>query len=207
MNNWIDIIALDEIPKLGSRVIRTDTMDVAVFRTRDDQVFACATLPAQGRTLVTGYRPHGTSVTCPLHNWKIDLASGEARARTRGCTNVFATKVEGGRVLLALKADVAAARPVSSPGTEPRESPKCYSDAPTRIRSRSPTRAWSSGSTPPAVIVPPAARSKSESTAWARRWPRVAWRMPMSTAASCVSRASSSTSCSPARVAARSPAS
>lgn len=109
MNKWIEIVPLEEIPRLGARVIRTDTMDVAVFRTRDDQVFALRdACPHKGGPLSQGI-VHGTSVTCPLHNWKIDLASGEALGPDEGCTNVFATKVEDGVVFLALKAEEVAA--------------------------------------------------------------------------------------------------
>jgi len=109
MSNWIDIVALEDIPRLGSRVVRTDTMDIAVFRTATDEVFALRdACPHQGGPLSQGI-VHGSSVTCPLHNWKIDLASGAALGPDEGCTNVFATKVENGRVLLALKADEAAA--------------------------------------------------------------------------------------------------
>lgn len=109
MTDWIEIVALEEIPRLGARVIRTDTMDVAVFRTRDDQVFALRdACPHKGGPLSQGI-VHGTSVTCPLHNWKIDLASGQALGSDEGCANVFSTKVEEGRVYLALKADAAAA--------------------------------------------------------------------------------------------------
>ncbi len=109
MSNWLEVVALDEIPRLGSRVIKTDTMDVAVFRTSDDQVFALRdACPHRGGPLSQGI-VHGTSVTCPLHNWKIDLASGEALGPDEGCTNVFATKVENGKVYLALKAGEAAA--------------------------------------------------------------------------------------------------
>jgi nitrite reductase (NADH) small subunit len=109
MNNWLEIVALDEIPRLGSRVIKTDTMDVAVFRTSDDRVFALRdACPHRGGPLSQGI-VHGSTVTCPLHNWKIDLASGEALGPDEGCTNVFDTKVENGRVYLALKADEAAA--------------------------------------------------------------------------------------------------
>ena len=86
MNDWIEIVALEEIPRLGSRVIRTDTMDVALFRTRDDRVFALRdACPHRGGPLSQGI-VHGTSVTCPLHNWKIDLASGEALGPDEGCT-------------------------------------------------------------------------------------------------------------------------
>ena len=109
MTDWIEIVALEEIPKLGSRVIRTDTMDVAVFRTAGDQVFALRdACPHKGGPLSQGI-VQGNSVTCPLHNWKIDLASGEALGPDEGCTNVFSTKVENGMVFLALKAEEAAA--------------------------------------------------------------------------------------------------
>jgi len=43
---------------------------------------------------------HGDSVTCPLHNWKISLKSGEALGADEGCTNVYDTKVEDGKVYL-----------------------------------------------------------------------------------------------------------
>lgn len=109
MSNWIEIIALQDIPRLGSRVVRTDTMSIAIFRTAGDEVFALKdACPHKGGPLSQGI-VHGTSVTCPLHNWKIDLASGEALGPDQGCTNVFATKVEDGKVFLALKAKEAAA--------------------------------------------------------------------------------------------------
>jgi len=41
-------------------------------------------------------------VTGPLHNWRIDLASGEARAPDEGCTRSYPVKVENGRVYLGL---------------------------------------------------------------------------------------------------------
>ena len=109
MSNWIEIVALADIPKLGSRVVKTDTMTIAVFRTARDEVFAIKdACPHKGGPLSQGI-VHGTSVTCPLHNWKIDLASGQALGPDEGCTNTFATKVEGGKVFLALKADEVAA--------------------------------------------------------------------------------------------------
>ena len=109
MTNWTEIAKLDDIPKLGARVLKTDTMDIAVFRNNQDQVFAIKdACPHKGGPLSQGI-VHGTSVTCPLHNWKIDLTSGEALGPDEGCTNVFATKVEDGKVFLALKADEAAA--------------------------------------------------------------------------------------------------
>lgn len=109
MSNWIEIAALDDIPRLGSRVVKTDTMNVAVFRTRDDQVFALKDeCPHKQGPLSQGI-VSGTTVTCPLHNWKIDLGSGCATGPDEGCTNVYPVKVEGGKIYLGLKSDEAAA--------------------------------------------------------------------------------------------------
>ena len=52
---------------------------------------------------------HDTTVTCPLHNWKIDLASGQAKAPDEGCSRSYPVKIENGRVLLGLIGQEAAA--------------------------------------------------------------------------------------------------
>ncbi|MCU7841664.1 MAG: nitrite reductase small subunit NirD [Candidatus Thiodiazotropha sp. (ex Troendleina suluensis)] len=102
MSKWTEVVELDQIPVLGSRVIKTRDMDIAVFRGSDDQVYAIRdACPHKNGPLSQGIM-HGDSVTCPLHNWKIDLTSGEAMEPDEGCTNVFPVKVEDGRVLLQL---------------------------------------------------------------------------------------------------------
>ncbi len=102
MSNWTEVVALEDIPRLGSRVIEAGDMKVAVFRTSEDQVFAIRNeCPHKGGPLSEGI-VHGTSVTCPLHNWKIDLASGEALGPDDGCTNVFPVKLENGQVFVDL---------------------------------------------------------------------------------------------------------
>jgi len=98
IENWVEVVAVEDIPSLGSRVIKTDTMSIAVFRTASDEVFAMKDeCPHKQGPLSQGI-VHGTSVTCPLHNWKIDLASGEALGPDEGCTNVFPVKIENGIV-------------------------------------------------------------------------------------------------------------
>ena len=109
MTNRTEIVKLEDIPKLGSRVLKTDTMNIALFRTSTDEVFAIKDeCPHKQGPLSQGI-VHGTSVTCPLHNWKIDLASGEALGPDEGCTNTYETRVENGRVYLALSESEAAA--------------------------------------------------------------------------------------------------
>lgn len=108
MSNWTEVVALEDIPKLGSRVIQTDSIDIAIFRTADDEVFAIRDeCPHKKGPLSQGI-VHGTSVTCPLHNWKINLANGEALGPDEGCTNVFPVKVEGGKVYISYPQAVAA---------------------------------------------------------------------------------------------------
>ncbi|KHF25256.1 assimilatory nitrite reductase, subunit D, small [Solemya velum gill symbiont] len=100
MNDWTAITKLNDIPKLGSRIVRTDSVDIAIFRTSDDQVFAIRdACPHKNGPLSQGI-VHGTSVTCPLHNWKIDLASGEALGADSGCTNTYEAKIENETVYL-----------------------------------------------------------------------------------------------------------
>ena len=103
MSNWIEVTELAQIPVLGSRVIKTRDMDVAVFRGSDDRVYAIRdACPHKNGPLSQGIM-HGSSVTCPLHNWKIDLTSGEALGPDEGCTNVYPAKVVDGKVLLQLE--------------------------------------------------------------------------------------------------------
>lgn len=100
---WMEVCVLDAIPRLGARRVRAaDGRDIAVFRTATDRVFALADrCPHKGGPLSQGI-VFGESVACPLHNWTIDLASGEAQAPDVGCARRFAVRVEDGRVYLAL---------------------------------------------------------------------------------------------------------
>jgi nitrite reductase (NADH) small subunit len=102
MSGWTDIGALDAIPRRGARVVKTERGCVAVFRTADDHAFALEDrCPHRGGPLSQGI-VHGTSVTCPLHNWVIDLAGGEAQGADKGRARSFAVRVEDGRIWLDL---------------------------------------------------------------------------------------------------------
>ncbi|EMM6266107.1 nitrite reductase small subunit NirD [Pseudomonas paraeruginosa] len=100
--NWLDICALDEINPLGSRVVAGPKGDIAIFRAADDQVFALNDrCPHKGGPLSQGLI-YGKRVACPLHNWQIELESGEAVAPDQGCAHRHPVRVENGRVLLGL---------------------------------------------------------------------------------------------------------
>ena len=101
MSQWKVICRVDEIPVLGARrVSRPNGAEVAVFRNAEDKVFALLDrCPHKGGPLSQGI-VFGESVACPLHNWTIGLADGEARAPDQGCTARFAVKVEDGQVFM-----------------------------------------------------------------------------------------------------------
>jgi nitrite reductase (NADH) small subunit len=100
MTSFIDIAALDDIPRQGARVVKTPIGCIAIFRTADNQIFALEDrCPHKGGPLSEGI-VHGTSVTCPLHGWVFDMASGQALGADEGAVATFAARVEGGRVLL-----------------------------------------------------------------------------------------------------------
>ena len=102
MSNWVEVGQLDDIPKQGSRVVKTDDYNIAVFRTVNNDVFAIKDeCPHKQGPLSQGI-VHDRKVTCPLHNWTISLESGEALGPDEGCTHVFAAKVENGVVSIDL---------------------------------------------------------------------------------------------------------
>jgi len=102
MTSWIDIGSLEEIPVRGSRVVKTRSGCIAVFRTADDSVFALTDrCPHKGGPLSDGI-VHGSSVTCPLHNWVIDLATGDVQGEDTGSTQAFGTQVREGRIYIDL---------------------------------------------------------------------------------------------------------
>lgn len=103
MSQWMQVCNLQDIPRLGSRVLtRPDGNHVAIFRTSADAVFAVLDqCPHKGGPLSQGI-VHGNTVTCPLHSWNIDLCTGKAIAPDEGCARRYATKLEGQAVLVEL---------------------------------------------------------------------------------------------------------
>jgi len=102
---WIEVGALEDIPRQGARVVRRPDGDIAVFRTLDDEVYALRDrCPHLGGPLSQGI-VHGRRVACPLHDWKVHLDTGAAVAPDEGCAARYPVRVENGRVLLSLVPD------------------------------------------------------------------------------------------------------
>ena len=97
---WKDIGVVSDIPVAGGRVVKSNLCRVAVFRTAADEIFAMEDrCPHRAGPLSQGI-VHGAQVTCPLHNWVIDLASGSVVGPDEGCVKTIPVKIERGRRIL-----------------------------------------------------------------------------------------------------------
>lgn len=104
---WLDLGPIDQIPLRGARTVAVaGGEEIAVFRTGADRIYALVNkCPHKGGPLSQGI-VHGDRVTCPLHNWAISLATGEAQGPDRGCTPTIPVRIVSGRVLVARAAVV-----------------------------------------------------------------------------------------------------
>ena len=102
-NFWIDIGRVEDIPVRAARVVRTASGCIAVFRTSQDRVFAIDdACPHKQGPLSQGI-VHDRGVTCPLHNWVIDLETGVAKGADEGSVATYPIKLERGRIFLDLR--------------------------------------------------------------------------------------------------------
>lgn len=108
-DGWLDVGHIDDIPRQGARVVTAPGGNIAVFRTVDDEVFALADrCPHKGGPLSQGL-VHGRRVACPLHDWRIQLDTGQSLPPDEGCVARYPVRVEEGRVRLRLTPDAGCA--------------------------------------------------------------------------------------------------
>jgi nitrite reductase (NADH) small subunit len=100
--NWVAIGALHDIPRQGARCVKNGDTTIAVFRTHDDRVFAIEDkCPHKNGPLSQGI-VHDNCVTCPLHNWVINLETGRAQGADEGETTTFPVKLEGETIYISV---------------------------------------------------------------------------------------------------------
>ncbi|MEF3303970.1 nitrite reductase small subunit NirD [Paenibacillus sp. GYB003] len=93
MTKWL-VGNLADIDAKGSRKIRLGETEIAVFRLSDGQVLAVENrCPHKGGQLSEGM-VCGTTVHCPLHDWKIDLASGRVLEPDEGCVTTYPVEID-----------------------------------------------------------------------------------------------------------------
>ena len=101
---WVEVGHPDEVPARGARRVATEIGDVALFRTTGGELFALRDrCPHKGGPLSQGI-VHGRAVACPLHNWTIDLVTGEAAGADagKGCAPSVPLEIRDGRIFLGI---------------------------------------------------------------------------------------------------------
>jgi nitrite reductase [NAD(P)H], small subunit len=91
---------IEDIDVKGSRTIRVNELEIAVFRLSTGEVMAVENrCPHKNGKLSEGM-VCGTSVHCPLHDWKIDLATGRVHEPDEGCVTTFETEIDSDNGLI-----------------------------------------------------------------------------------------------------------
>ena len=97
---WIAVANINEIPEMGSRVLFYKNEEIALFKTREGNVYAVNNLCPHKKGKLSEGLVHDGSVTCPLHNWVIDLETGVAKGEDNSCTNIYETQIKSGLIYL-----------------------------------------------------------------------------------------------------------
>ena len=96
----VDIGPIEAIAPGQGRAFIVAGRTIAVFRQRDGRVFATDNqCPHRGGPLAEGILGGG-KVICPLHAWKLDLASGRCLGESSS-VRTYEVQVINGRVLVA----------------------------------------------------------------------------------------------------------
>ncbi len=83
-----------DIDRKGSRTLKVNGLEIALFRLSDGEVLAVENkCPHKGGTLSEGM-VCGSKVHCPLHDWRIDLHTGKVEEPDTGCVPTFEVEVD-----------------------------------------------------------------------------------------------------------------
>jgi nitrite reductase (NADH) small subunit len=105
MSRRVRLGPLAAIPEGEGRTFRVGDQRVAVFHSRDGNVFATqAECPHKGGPLADGL-VGGSTLICPLHEWSFDLRSGMALNGTCGLRTYPVTEGPDGVLLLEMEDD------------------------------------------------------------------------------------------------------
>ena len=115
---WVRVTPTGNVPPREGRAVLIGDNEIALFNlgpstapgTGDQFLATDNQCPHKGGPLCDGIVT-GASVVCPLHAWKVNLATGEVERPSHGkdhCVATYPTRVEGGIVLIGLPAEAGA---------------------------------------------------------------------------------------------------
>lgn len=105
MTSWVTVCRLDEIDEDDVVGFSHGGQDYAIYRCRDDEVYASAGHCTHERTLLCEGLVLDGVIECPRHNGRFDVRTGRAlSAPALIDLPTYPVRVEGGTVLLAVDA-------------------------------------------------------------------------------------------------------
>lgn len=98
---------IERIPLGEGRDFQIAGEEIAIFRTRDNRVFAVQSkCPHRSGPLADGIIGNGI-VVCPLHSYKFELATGRSIGNDCESIQTYAVEIStGGEIILVLNAQV-----------------------------------------------------------------------------------------------------
>lgn len=95
ISNWVEVCAAEDIPLFEGRRTKIKGYYVGVFRTEEGFYAIGDACPHLGGPLSDGIVA-GTEVSCPLHNRRVKLKTGEVANDDLDCVPVFPVEVRNG---------------------------------------------------------------------------------------------------------------
>ena len=100
--SWYELGPVSGIPLRGARRVVINDQTIGLFRTATDKVFAIEDqCPHKQGPLSQGI-VHDNCVTCPLHNWVINLENGQAQGADEGSVTVYPVEIKEGVLRVAV---------------------------------------------------------------------------------------------------------
>jgi nitrite reductase (NADH) small subunit len=97
VSNWVKVCAAEDIPPFEGRRTKIEGFYVGVFHTEEGFYAIGDICPHLGGPLSDGILA-GTEVSCPLHNRRVALKSGEVVNDDLSCVPAFPVEVRNGTI-------------------------------------------------------------------------------------------------------------
>lgn len=108
MSRWVEVCAEEDVPRLEGRRVVIEGSNVGIFNTEEGFFAIADVCPHKGGPLSDG-DVAATTVSCPLHNRKIELKNDEVTNDDLPGVLAFPVKLEDGKVFV--DAEILCAKP------------------------------------------------------------------------------------------------
>lgn len=101
-NNWMDVVALDDVPEDDVLGVEAAGKDLALYSV-EGQVYATDNICSHGHARLCDGFLEGFEIECPLHQGKFDIRDGRPTCEPVTVpVRTYPVRIEGGRVFVDL---------------------------------------------------------------------------------------------------------